>query len=166
MSDVRTITFCLAGNSAVGKTSVINRYVHPDKPFNFQVQPTIGLNYHSKTVQVKEGKNVKVQVIDPSGQEQFHSLTKNFYQNASGVILVYAINDRDSFERMTQWIEEAKDYAPEGCQFILIANKKDLSDNDKNLKSKDGFPMYRDVNEEEEKKLLKNMILISLKLVL
>ena len=73
-----------------------------------------------------EDINVCVKIWDTAGQEQYKSLTKSFYKNCNGVIVVYDVTDRDSFEKVKEWIESIKENAEENIKVILIGNKIDL----------------------------------------
>ena len=70
---------------------------------------------------------VLVKIWDTAGQEQYKSLTRNFYRNSNGVIVVYDVSNRDSFDKVRDWIECVKENAEENIRTILIGNKIDLT---------------------------------------
>ncbi len=86
----------------------------------------VGIEFKSKTIHV-EGKRVKLQIWDTCGQERFRAISRYHYRNAMGVLLCYAIDNRESFEKIEYWLEEVKKYANEKeiC-FVLVGTKSDL----------------------------------------
>ena len=100
------IKVVLIGESGVGKTSIISRYI--SNVFNpFQIA-SIGASFISKTVEINN-RTIKYELWDTAGQEQYRSVAKIFYQNASVVILVYDITKQSSFDAIKNyWIKEIK----------------------------------------------------------
>ena len=98
----------LIGESGVGKTSIISRYM-TDK-FSASLGSTPVANFTTKTVFLKdENQSIKFEIWDTAGQEKFRSLAKVFYKNAAICVLVYEITRRASFEELQKfWIEEIK----------------------------------------------------------
>ena len=98
----------LIGESGVGKTSIISRYM-TDK-FSASLGSTPGANFTTKTVFLKdENQSIKFEIWDTAGQEKFRSLAKVFYKNAAICILVYDITKKQTFEELQKfWIEEIK----------------------------------------------------------
>jgi len=80
-----------------------------------------------KTIEA-DGKKVKLQVWDTAGQERFRTLTRSYYRGAHGIILCYAINNRESFEKIEFWMEEIRQYASKDICIVLVGNKCDLPD--------------------------------------
>ena len=103
-----TLKVVLIGESGVGKTSIISRYM-TDK-FSASLGSTPGANFTTKTVFLKdENQSIKFEIWDTAGQEKFRSLAKVFYKNAAICVLVYEITRRASFEELQKfWIEEIK----------------------------------------------------------
>ena len=101
----------LIGESGVGKTSIISRYM-TDK-FSASLGSTPGANFTTKTVFLKdENQSIKFEIWDTAGQEKFRSLAKVFYKNAAICVLVYEITRRASFEELQKfWIEEIRSNA-------------------------------------------------------
>ena len=102
----------LLGNSAVGKTSIINRYTK--NIFKDNMMTTPGPNFAIKDVEFPEEKKIiKFEIWDTAGQERFRSLAKSFYNNAASCVLVYDITNRKSFEDIKNyWVSELKNNAP------------------------------------------------------
>jgi Ras-related protein Rab-22 len=109
--DFITLKVVLLGESGVGKTSIIQRYIN--NSFNPGISTTGGANFTTKLMDFKEEKQkIKFEIWDTAGQEKFRSLAKVFYKNASICILVYDITRRESFEELENfWIEEVRNCA-------------------------------------------------------
>jgi small GTP-binding protein len=98
----------LIGESGVGKTSIIARYL--TNTFSTAMNSTAGANFTTKTVFLEdEKKTIKFEIWDTAGQEKYRSLNKVFYQKASVCILVYEITKKATFEELKKyWIQEIK----------------------------------------------------------
>ena len=108
----------LIGESGVGKTSIISRYM-TDK-FSASLGSTPGANFTTKTVFLKnENQSIKFEIWDTAGQERYRSLAKVFYKNASVCILVYDITRKKTFEELKNyWAKEIKESADENISKI------------------------------------------------
>ena len=113
----------LLGDSSVGKTCYLMRYT--DNTFQEIHMSTIGLDYKLKNVQLDDGKIVKIQIWDTAGQDRFRSITKNYYKGAHGIILIYDITNKKSFENVRNWINQIKEEVSEKVSIILVGNKID-----------------------------------------
>lgn len=115
----------LVGQTNVGKTALLHRFV--DDTFRDQSFSTIGVDYKLKTldVTVKEvTKSVKLQLWDTAGQERFHAITTSYFRGAHGVMLVFALDDMTTFERIKYWIDVVNTQHVE--YKVLIGNKADI----------------------------------------
>ena len=74
------------------------------------------------------GKKVKLQIWDTAGQERFKNITSSYYRGGNGVLVVYDITDRESFENLTSWLIEIEKNANKNVYKLLIGNKCDLED--------------------------------------
>ena len=115
----------LLGNSDVGKSSLLLRYV--DSVWNDAFVPTIGVDFKVKTLTINE-KKVKMQIWDTAGQERFKNITASYYRGGNGVLVVYDITDRDSLENLNSWLIEIEKNANKNVYKLLIGNKSDLED--------------------------------------
>ena len=117
-----TLKFIILGDSNVGKTSLLLKYT--DNYFVDSHVATIGIDYKIKIVTIN-GVNLKLQIWDTSGQERFRSMTYTFLKNANGIIFVYDITNKKTFEGIKEWIKDAEN---NGASFekIIIGNKCDL----------------------------------------
>ncbi|KAA8546917.1 hypothetical protein F0562_003346 [Nyssa sinensis] len=115
------------GDSGVGKTSLMNQYVH--KKFSQHYKATIGADFMTKELQIDD-KLVTLQIWDTAGQERFHSLGVSFYRGADCCILVYDVNVYKTFETLQNWHEEFLEQVdpthPETFPFVLLGNKVDI----------------------------------------
>ncbi|XP_043915184.1 ras-related protein Rab-10-like [Protopterus annectens] len=93
----------LAGESFVGKTSILKRYT--DSKFDASFLTTVGIDFKVKTITI-DGIAVKLQIWDTAGQERFHTLTTNYLRGAHGIVLVYDITNIKSFKNVSGWIRD------------------------------------------------------------
>ena len=110
----------------MGKSSLLRQFSH--KMFDDTLTSTIGVDLESKKVNVFPNTSVILQIWDTAGQEAYYSITRNYYVNAAGAVIVFELGDRSSFLHAVQWINEIRTNNPE-CTLILVGNKsdKDLS---------------------------------------
>ena len=116
------LKFIILGDSNVGKTSLLLNYT--DNYFVDSHVPTIGIDYKIKIITIN-GVKLKLQIWDTSGQERFRSMTYTFLKTVNGIIFVYDITNKKTFEGVKDWIKDAEN---NGASFekILIGNKCDL----------------------------------------
>ncbi len=119
----------LLGDSTVGKTCFLMRYT--DNTFQEIHMSTIGLDYRLKSMTLKSGKNVKVQIWDTAGQDRFRAITKNYYKGAHGIILIYDVTNQLSFDNVSNWINQIKEEASDKVTIFLVGNKIDDVENRK-----------------------------------
>ena len=124
----------LLGNSDVGKSSIILRYV--DQMWSDTFVPTIGVDFKVKTVQVNN-KKIKMQIWDTAGQERFRTVISSYFRGSHGLFLIYDITNRDSFKNLENWLSEIEEHAIKNVLKILIGNKCDL-ENDREIKTEEG----------------------------
>ena len=115
----------LLGESQIGKTSLIQRYVKNN--FNLSYITTVGIDFQLKQIKMNN-KSIKLQIWDTAGQERFKNITKSYFHSSDGFIVGYDITSRLSFTNVSTWLKEINDNAPEEIQKILIGNKCDLNE--------------------------------------
>lgn len=95
---------------------------------SFQLSdPTVGVDFFARIIELKDGTRIKLQLWDTAGQERFRSITKSYYRNSVGVLLVYDITNHASFEHIPLWMMEAKRHIePHRPVFALTGCKLDL----------------------------------------
>ncbi|GET85458.1 small GTP binding protein rab6-like protein [Leishmania tarentolae] len=96
----------LLGDQSVGKTSIITRFMYDT--FDQQYQPTIGIDFFSKTVHLEDDREVRLHLWDTAGQERFHSLIPSYIRNSAATVVVYDIGSRPTFFRAFKWIDEVR----------------------------------------------------------
>ena len=109
----RNCKVVLLGESGVGKTSIISRFINDT--FEDGLVTTTGASYAGKDLVFKDYNNqiVRFEIWDTAGQEKYRSLTQIFYKDASIAILVYDITNEESFEEVKNyWYEQIKESAP------------------------------------------------------
>mmetsp|Transcript_949 Transcript_949/g.2280 ORF Transcript_949/g.2280 Transcript_949/m.2280 type:complete len:196 (+) Transcript_949:4072-4659(+) len=123
-SEDYTVRLLVIGDSGVGKTCLLLRY--SEDKFVESHLITIGIDFKMKTIQ-QQGKAVKLQIWDSAGQERFHKIAPSFYRNAMGFLLVYDVNDEQSFANIVRWTETIARYRTDSVVRVLIGNKTDLA---------------------------------------
>ena len=113
----------LTGDSGVGKTKLLQRYVHNE--FHLDGSSTVGIEFAFRDVEI-QGKIVRVQVWDTGGQERYRCITNAYYRRAAGVVVVYDIGNRRSFESVPRWVAEAREKTEPNVPILILANKSDL----------------------------------------
>ena len=115
------------GDEAGGKTSLLKMY--KDKKFDESHMATMGLDYVLTTF-TPEGTDdeLSVKIWDTSGQERFITLTRSFYKQANGIVVVFDVSNRDSFGNVKFWMESISDHADQNVCKIMVGNKIDIED--------------------------------------
>lgn len=131
----------------MGKSSLLTQYVEDD--FHDVFISTIGIDFRNKNLEVL-GRKVKVRIWDTAGQERFKTLTGKFYRGSHGILMLYDMTNRESFNNVDKWMQQIKDNIGDTnpC-IVLVANKKDLEDSrvitqteGKRLARKYGIPYF------------------------
>ena len=114
----------LLGDSSVGKTCFFMRYIQ--NTFQETHLSTIGLESKTKDVNLDDGRTIKIQLWDTAGQERFHSITKNYYKTAHGIILIYDVTQRFTYDNIKNWVKQIREEVSPKVTIILVANKIDV----------------------------------------
>ena len=126
--NVVELKIILLGDVGVGKTNIISRYISGD--FNQSLNPTVGSSFGEKKIK-KEGVTYLLKVWDTVGQERYNSITKLFVQGSHIIILVYSIDNLQSFQKLNFWLTFIRENLTDGKYILaLIANKRDLFENE------------------------------------
>ena len=115
------------GDSGVGKTNIITRYV--ENRFDENSKPTIGVEYFQKDLKVSsdgEDEIIRIRIWDTAGQERFRGIAGSYYRKASGVLVIYDITNKESFLNVEKWLDEIRVYTEGEIDIILLGNKSDL----------------------------------------
>ncbi|EGD76056.1 GTP-binding protein yptV3 [Salpingoeca rosetta] len=123
MGDVDAeLKILIIGDSNCGKSCLLMRFT--DDTFDEHMGPTIGVDFKNKMLTLN-GQQVKLTVWDTAGQDRFKTLTASYYRGAHGVILVYDVTRRATFEHIIPWLNEANVYCDDNVVKMLVANKID-----------------------------------------
>ena len=122
--DEYVIKILTLGDTGVGKTSIIQKFVN-DK-FSQNMLSTIGVDFQSKIIMIDNTK-VKLKIWDTTGQERFKTLTSQYYNGADGALLIFDVTNKESFERINFWMNELNEKKKlNELGLLLIGNKIDL----------------------------------------
>ncbi|XP_053643519.2 ras-related protein Rab-39B [Cherax quadricarinatus] len=117
----------LIGDSTVGKSSLL-KYFTDGKFFEIS-DPTVGVDFFARLIEVRDGTRIKLQLWDTAGQERFRSITRTYYRNSVGALVVFDVCNKKSLEHVPMWIMEAKRHIePHKSVFILVGTKIDMDD--------------------------------------
>ena len=140
------LKYIIIGDAAVGKSNLLLQYIY--NKFNPEYQLTLGVEFGSKIIKIKD-KFYRIQIWDTAGQESFRSITRTYYKCSACAIVVYDITNKESFDHISQWIEECKNQSSKTISLILVGNKNDLEqerkvsiDEGRELSEKFQIPFY------------------------
>ena len=114
----------IVGPPAVGKTSLLNRFVHNE--FKMKYSLTIGVDFLTKNVEYEPLKIAKLQIWDIGAQERFKFLHRSFYEGAFGALVVFDLSRQQTFLGIKAWISEMSSIIKDDIPKIIIGNKADL----------------------------------------
>ena len=129
----------IIGDSTVGKTSILSRFANGI--FNSNYLATVGLDSFTKD-EIIDDKTVRIKIWDTAGQERYKSLTKGFFRNAEGVMLVYDVTNSETYENLKFWLQSIKNNtSPDMGEIpiILIGNKIDCEDREVKVEEAENF---------------------------
>ena len=121
--EARVITL---GDSGVGKTNFIFRFI--DDKFSLNYFSTFGIDTKFKNVKLDNGCEIKFKIFDTAGQERFKSISQNYIKKANGILLMYSISDKASFNNIENWKTNIKENSGNKNAIVLIATKCDLNE--------------------------------------
>ena len=116
----------LLGDSSVGKTCFLKRYT--DDTFQDAYLSTIGFDFKFKSITLNNGKEVRVQLWDTAGQERFRTIAKSYYKGAHGIVLMYDVTNRKTYDNIKKWLNQIRDETGNRISIILVANKIDCKE--------------------------------------
>ncbi|MFW9867619.1 MAG: GTP-binding protein [Candidatus Thorarchaeota archaeon] len=114
----------ILGPSAVGKTSLLNRFVHDE--FILKYKMTIGVDFLTKTLEYEPSKFAKLHIWDIGGQERFKFLHRTFYEGTSGALMTFDLSRDHTFSGMKNWLLEMKSIMNRDIPKVIVGNKSDL----------------------------------------
>ena len=114
----------IVGDIAVGKSALLTRATK--QSFTGLTVPTVTIDIEETVMNVR-GKKIKLTIWDTSGQEQFKSITRSYFCNASIGFIVYDVTDMKTFEAVQRWFDDCLSYGRKDITLILVGNKTDLA---------------------------------------
>lgn len=112
------------GSSGVGKTAILQRLV--DGTFTEDSGSTVGVEFKTYMLSLDNQANpIRLNIWDTAGQERFRAVSRTYFRNAVGAILVFAIDDTQSFAALDSWLCELHQQASPNCTVVLVGNKTD-----------------------------------------
>ncbi|KAF2183069.1 ras-domain-containing protein [Zopfia rhizophila CBS 207.26] len=130
-----SVKLVLLGEAAVGKSSLVMRFVNND--FQENKEPTIGAAFLTQKCNLPT-RTIKFEIWDTAGQERFASLAPMYYRNAQAALVVYDITKPSSLTKAQHWVAELQRQASPGIVIALVGNKLDLASSNPNSGSSDG----------------------------
>ena len=118
----------IVGNVAVGKSSLVNRYTKGE--YLEQYQATIGAAFVPKEVALAQGKSIKLQIWDTAGEEKYRAMTQFYYRKAAGAVVVFGLDDRESYNDVKVWIDDVREVQPD-IVIVVAGNKSDIDPDDR-----------------------------------
>lgn len=127
--------FVIIGESGVGKSCIVLNFSEQNPRKHHQV--TIACEFASRTVKIK-GKDIKIQIWDTAGQENFRSLTRSYYRSSIASLVVYDVTSRSTFDKLESWIEELRENCQRETVIAIVGNKKDM-DKQRQVSTQEGL---------------------------
>ena len=128
MSFDRKVQLLVIGDATVGKTSILRRFAQ--EKFSPQYIATLGIDFFTKDVMIDK-KIIHIKIWDTAGEERYRSLTKGFFKNGEGIIIVFDVTNKNSFESSKFWIdsiENNNNLENKKMPAVILGNKIDISD--------------------------------------
>ncbi|KAI0194165.1 ras-domain-containing protein [Astrocystis sublimbata] len=119
-----SVKLVLLGEAAVGKSSLVLRFVNND--FQENKEPTIGAAFLTQKCNLPS-RTIKFEIWDTAGQERFASLAPMYYRNAQAALVVYDLTKPTSLVKARHWVAELQRQASPGIVIALVGNKLDLT---------------------------------------
>ena len=120
---LHTFKVLILGDPSVGKSCFLIRYT--EDTFQDVYLSTIGMDCKYKNVDLENGESIRLQLWDTAGQDRFRSITRNLYKGAAGIILIYDVTNRKTFESIKNWVESIRAEVSNKVVIVLVGNKID-----------------------------------------
>lgn len=123
----------LIGDTAVGKTSILQRFIN--NKFKLEYNCTIGVDYWVKSLSLNNENIIDLQIWDTCGQERFRTVTRQYYKNThgkihlySGCLLVFDLSKKETFSSLEVWLEDTRNFGNHEMVMVIVGNKSDLTE--------------------------------------
>eukprot|EP01156_Anaeramoeba_ignava_P017574 Anaeramoba_ignava/a841_38.p1 GENE.a841_38~~a841_38.p1 ORF type:complete len:210 (+),score=63.43 a841_38:133-762(+) len=140
--DEKTLKILLIGNSLVGKSSLLLRFC--DNRFNEDMGTTIGVDFRFSSIEL-DGEEAKLQIWDTAGQERFRAVTRSYFRGSAGVLLVFDVTRRSTFNQISGWLNDAKTLTNPNSVIFLVGNKIDLEDRQVSREEAENFALENEL---------------------
>ena len=124
--DLETISIIMVGDTSVGKSTLMKKFISGQ--FSDSLAPTLGIELYKKEITIDE-KQYLYRIWDTCGQERFRSLSKSYFRNSDGIMLLFDLNSQSSFDNLNSWFISIKESGAEDIPLILVGTKCDLYNN-------------------------------------
>ena len=117
----------IVGDSGIGKSNVVDRFINGK--FNDDIKSTIGIDFQLKAI-ISGPDKIKLQIWDSAGQERYRSICRNYYRQAGGILIMFDLTRKSTFDNVPRWITEIKENVDNiyELEIMLVGNKADLED--------------------------------------
>jgi small GTP-binding protein len=119
-----TYKIIVLGSSGVGKTALVQQLI--ERTFLPSLQSTVGVEFKSWPYRTSTGEEVKLNIWDTAGQERFRSVSRAYFRNAIGALLVFAVDSEASFADLDGWLADLRQSSNPSAVILLIGNKSDI----------------------------------------
>ena len=140
---LHTFKVLILGDPSVGKSCFLIRYT--EDTFQDVYLSTIGMDCKYKKVDLENGESIRLQLWDTAGQDRFRSITRNLYKGAAGIILIYDVTNRKTFESIKNWVESIRAEVSNKVVIVLVGNKIDKKEQI-DIKTEEGDNLAEEFN--------------------
>ena len=140
---LKAIKIGILGDSQVGKTAVSRSFLNQE--FDSDIISTIGYMKFETTYKLKDGNIIKLVLWDTAGQERFRSLALNSLRAVRGIVLVFDVTVRSTFENVSKWLKEIDDNLNRP-QMVLFGNKIDVEEEQRQIKKEEAEQFAQENN--------------------
>ena len=140
---LHTFKVLILGDPSVGKSCFLIRYT--EDTFQDVYLSTIGMDCKYKKVDLENGESIRLQLWDTAGQDRFRSITRNLYKGAAGIMLIYDVTNRKTFESIKNWVESIRAEVSNKVVIVLVGNKIDKKEQI-DIKTEEGDNLAEEFN--------------------
>ena len=137
--ETKRLKIILLGEKGVGKTSLINRYIYN----KFIVSEKQNSELNIKKIDMDDNVSAELTIYDTTNEQKLGKITKNYYKDAYGAIIVFDLTNKNSFNKVKNWLKEINSNAPRDIVICLLGNKADITD-DRNVAYEDAKSLAED----------------------
>ena len=138
------IKIAMLGDSQVGKTAICNTFMNIE--FNESNLSTIGVEKLESQLTLKNGEEIKLILWDTAGQERFRSIALKSIKTAQGVVIVFDLTKKSSFDNVVNWLKQVNENLNSNVSLVLFGNKCDINEDKWEVKKDDVLKFARSKN--------------------